>query len=460
MITPKQALDNLINAYLFDVEFYASAQDEEGEELLAEERNKISEELRKLPKKDIDQLREKYQAQNQEMLDELEWRRVHGKSKGIHRELIQKAIQEVLYEINALQNECAYRVSRPAKKRKRISQKIVHKPQKQAEKTKEMQRIIHSSPSKVSSPKIPKKNSGEIPPPPMETVEEMDFVEVKLERPNYSPVAKSPTQRNNHSKASKDLDSKNITASKTKPRAKLNKPKDSVKVTRMQTQVKPSPPPKTSSEKKVTTVKKSTAKSTSDSRRIAKTPLTVIAKEKTRSRDRASIDEIMKVQKVPDQKLLKTKVGDKELPAIADEVIATVRTPLTKSKDTAPPAEKKLKKTRMLAQTRSSKTTNSKLAKVPRSKPKSKNVASKVLESANTQDGDGRLVEKDIKKLVSRYLHKRSAKNWQTQDRLEANMKCSRTQKERKQELELNKFKERRKRAKLRRKSRRRPRQK
>lgn len=94
-----QLVDDLINAYLFDAECYSSLQNDYKRQQILEAREQISRGIQALDTSDLGLIIEKYQTQYKQVLDEIAWREQRGKSRDMGRELVSKALAEVLQEV-------------------------------------------------------------------------------------------------------------------------------------------------------------------------------------------------------------------------------------------------------------------------------------------------------------------------------------------------------------------------
>ncbi|HNZ66265.1 MAG TPA: hypothetical protein PKM32_02705 [Planctomycetota bacterium] len=89
-------IDGLINTYLFDIEYYSTTQSAESAEQLSESESLIRNGLQTLKKEDLEFLFEKYNAQNNDLLEEIDWRRRSGKTQDYVKEEIQKELSHIL----------------------------------------------------------------------------------------------------------------------------------------------------------------------------------------------------------------------------------------------------------------------------------------------------------------------------------------------------------------------------
>lgn len=117
-------VDALVNAYLFDVDFYKDSPGE-GKERLEEQRNRIVRALLQLKAPDIQQLEEKYRTQAQELHDEIEWRKSRGKTRDISREVLERALVEILSEIEHLSKGLAETQRTPREVQKKKADKVL-----------------------------------------------------------------------------------------------------------------------------------------------------------------------------------------------------------------------------------------------------------------------------------------------------------------------------------------------
>jgi hypothetical protein len=102
----KQELDSLIVNYLFDVEYFASMQNQEGIRLALQAENRIKKGLKELSLEDLKDLQKKYEAKNRQMLDEILWRQKKlGKQDLRNEERGHQSLLKILSEINRLIKE-------------------------------------------------------------------------------------------------------------------------------------------------------------------------------------------------------------------------------------------------------------------------------------------------------------------------------------------------------------------
>ncbi len=91
-----EKLDAMINAYLFDIEFYASSQDPKEMRQLIETDQQIKTLLSRLNNAELDKLYQKYQRQNSELWNEINWRVENGKTVDPSRERLQHTLASIV----------------------------------------------------------------------------------------------------------------------------------------------------------------------------------------------------------------------------------------------------------------------------------------------------------------------------------------------------------------------------
>ena len=96
MAMSRQAVEDLLNLYLFDVEVNASPLDEEISQKMEEQKQTIVRALEDLEIADLQLLKKRYQTQHQERVDEVEWREATGKSRNIPCELVEIGLSGLL----------------------------------------------------------------------------------------------------------------------------------------------------------------------------------------------------------------------------------------------------------------------------------------------------------------------------------------------------------------------------
>ncbi len=125
--TLQERLDSLINTYLFDVEYYSSREGEEESPLWQKERE-IQNFASRLPKQDLQEVYQKYQKQNQELLSEIEWRRNNQKSPNPVREQVQKALYDLLLSFENISQGIKINQARERQKEKIHLEQTISRP--------------------------------------------------------------------------------------------------------------------------------------------------------------------------------------------------------------------------------------------------------------------------------------------------------------------------------------------
>ena len=124
--TLKDRLDNLINMYLFDLE-YDTPQEGDDTPFWQKERE-IQSSAARLPKQDLEEVYQKYQKQNKELLSEIEWRRMNQKSPNPVREKVQKALADILAQIESFVQGTKENVARERQKEKVHIEQTISRP--------------------------------------------------------------------------------------------------------------------------------------------------------------------------------------------------------------------------------------------------------------------------------------------------------------------------------------------
>lgn len=91
----------MINTYLFDVEYFSSREGDDESPLWQQERE-IQSFASRVPGIELQEVYQKYQKQNRELMAEIEWRRANQKSPNPIREQVQKALYDLLVSFESL----------------------------------------------------------------------------------------------------------------------------------------------------------------------------------------------------------------------------------------------------------------------------------------------------------------------------------------------------------------------
>ncbi len=97
-----QKLDRMINSYLFDIEYYADSQEPQVMRNIMAAEEQIRIHLARANTADLENLKQKYQKQNQDLLNEIVWRQANGKSRDPKREQLQLSLASLVQQMMEL----------------------------------------------------------------------------------------------------------------------------------------------------------------------------------------------------------------------------------------------------------------------------------------------------------------------------------------------------------------------